>query len=405
MFWRGKRKEESKENADDVDIECGLGGVRPTMIDEIEVQGALDMAQVALASVRRRAEQSEGEAVLLSLQLQDNQAKVEKERERRTKLERDMRERNQKVSQLQKAVADGILNNRRVETELSVERERARTDLRTAKDTIKERDGRIAELEKEKASLGQELSVVREQLEEALSSSTRADVPERSRSKVEDKAAVQEAEKLSDEDVSAAAMTLARTLAREMSGFGREGLRTEASATASAALKLAEALGGNADPAWVDATSSFRADPSSEMDKGNAPATLPLQDKENFNYNAFGHFRDAMSSAKANRACLTSPSKKSHSGLEPQGSLMGRKRGLSTSKASNVNNASSKNASPWPAPLGSTLGQFLSWTSAEKKQLKPRWGGGGDIENNAGESFTSQQQLTQKNVEYSLTSW
>ena len=67
MLWLGKKK-------------ARQGEARASVYDMAEVRGALDMAQQALECVRKRAEQSEGEAALVSLQLRDAALKTEKER-------------------------------------------------------------------------------------------------------------------------------------------------------------------------------------------------------------------------------------------------------------------------------------------------------------------------------------
>ena len=76
-----RRKSKKKELDDFFDVECGRQGQTQDgqkekkrsskFFLESQVTSALEMAQVAMASLRRRAEQSEGEAILLSVQLQD----------------------------------------------------------------------------------------------------------------------------------------------------------------------------------------------------------------------------------------------------------------------------------------------------------------------------------------------
>ena len=395
MLWRKKRRSEDNrssskggKNLDEVDLESGLG--RRTVIEETQVNSALDMAKLALASVRRRAEQSEGEAALLSVQLQDRIFQQEKERERRTKLEKDVRERTKEIDDLQNIVAESVVHNRRVEARL----ERAKSKLRDAQDKILKKDERIKELETEKTSVHSDLLRTKKELKEALE---KAKAAAASRAGTETGPApappageAKTKEEEDGDDVSAAALTLARALAREMSGFGKEGLETEASATASAALKLAEALGHATTATHFDAAASTGgAYPSvgmgsSPLDKGSVPVTPPMQDKEN-EMSAFDRLHVALSSAKANRASLTAPARSSTH--QSSGALRrtssGRRRPLSSSKKANQ--------SPWPTPLGNTLGQFLSWTSATKS--KPR--------------APPQQEDVENNlpIEYSLTSW
>ena len=323
MFW-GKKKSRAKAEVEDDDIESGRPNAARLAYNEREVMGALDMAKVALNSVRRRAEQSEGEVALLSVQLQDESLKWERERQRRLRAEKDLGERNHKVASLERAVADGILAQRRAEQDLRNVKQELEAE-RTARGAKEER---IAALVREKDALAGELAGARPPASQAGSS---------------------------DEDVSAAAMTLARALAREMSGFGRDGLETEASATASAALRLAEALGSEAVPPAQVA----------------APVTPPLR----------GHQAEGKENASA--------------GPGTKGVVSGSKAYLTAPAAGGprrkpLSSAKSHNASPWPASVGGTIGQFLSWTSATKAKPKPS---GSDVE-------TPQHQ-----VEYSLTSW
>ena len=82
MFWGKKKSRAKAEVEDDDDIESGRPNAARMAYNEREVMGALDMAKVALNSVRRRAEQSEGEVALLSVQLQDESLKWERERQK-----------------------------------------------------------------------------------------------------------------------------------------------------------------------------------------------------------------------------------------------------------------------------------------------------------------------------------
>ena len=345
MFWGKKKSRAKAEVEDDDDIESGRPNAARMAYNEREVMGALDMAKVALNSVRRRAEQSEGEVALLSVQLQDESLKWERERQRRLRAEKDLGERNHKVASLERAVADGILAQRRAEQDLRNVKQELEAE-RTARGAKEER---IAALVREKDALAGELAGARRQLAEARETAAR----EAARAAEAPPPASQAGS--SDEDVSAAAMTLARALAREMSGFGRDGLETEASATASAALRLAEALGSEAVPPAQVA----------------APVTPPLR----------GHQADGKESASA--------------GPGTKGVVSGSKAYLTAPAAGGpmrkpLSSAKSHNASPWPASVGGTIGQFLSWTSATKAKPKPS---------------RSDVETPQHQVEYSLTSW
>ena len=78
---RNKTKERQKKTEELVDLEAGHynGGLQQQyLFTERDVNSAMDMARAALDGTRRRAEQAEGEAALLSVQLQENSKQLGK---------------------------------------------------------------------------------------------------------------------------------------------------------------------------------------------------------------------------------------------------------------------------------------------------------------------------------------
>ena len=370
---------------------------------ENEVSDALAMAQVAMASLRRRAEQSEGEAALLEVQMLSHVEEIHKERKTRKKLEEDLGEKEEEVRGLQSAVADAVVAGRKKKNEIQLQLQETKKTLTKATEQLKEKDSEIKELRKECKHLRKQLEEKREQLAQ--------DVEEHKRKNnvKSNPTGLGMGMSSDDHDVSNAAMTLARALAREMSGFEGEGLETEATATASAALNLAAALGFN--------NTTNRSAQGSGLQL-LAPVTPPSsnsqQDRDLGQENVHPASKDAKGlysdnkkgtasySSSRNKAAVSSMSKLNSSHRDARKRLP-----LSSSKKTNqmvYSNSNSTTSSPWPNPLSATLGQFLTWSS------RKRASSGHEQELVDGDGiFTPKSNvdasLTQSNIEYSVQSW
>ena len=158
-----RRKSKKKELDDFFDVECGRQGQTQDgqkekkssskFFLESQVTSALEMAQVAMASLRRRAEQSEGEAILLSVQLQDEKETNQKRRLKleaaRNDLEQKLRKGRTTIEELQKAVAEGVVQNARMQQDMVAQAQQSKIQLSNLHNSVEEKELEIKQLKSE----------------------------------------------------------------------------------------------------------------------------------------------------------------------------------------------------------------------------------------------------------------
>ncbi len=378
---------------------------------EEHVRSALDMAQLALASVRRRAEALEGEAALLEVQLQDNARQAQREREKRARAERELATKAKDVAALQRAVADGVVANRKLEKradEAAGALEGTQAQLQRARGDLASRDAAVKQLEERNRQLAAKLEQVagdKKRLEQQVAA-------ERQEQQQARHGGFGDLLGGGNDNVSSAAAQLARALTQITEGpggLGGLGLETDATATASAALHLAQALGSAAHGAGrPDEAPLAVAAPVTPPPAHAAEAEAAGQ--ENVHPGAGLGLVNLLSSAKADRAYMTAPERRrraSSSGVPTHQQHKHKPTPLGNSaKANQAVGGGSRSAasSPWPAPLSATLGQFLSWTSATKKNVTTTANTSSDTPSSV-TSCSAHPFAAEQEVEYSVTSY